>query len=431
MAPLLRANVGQKEASLTSAVEQLLRDVASLLGVRVLLHREAAEQSLGIRPDLAVDVDGARAGVVELKAPGKRVPGMGSWGTPRDRKQWESFKLLPNVLYTDGNNWAIFHYGDQAAPVAILDGDLEHAGSRLRPQDSRFAALLQDFLLWQPSPPRDLRNLIKTSAGFCHLLRDEVAEALLREQRGEAPDLFTDHLTDWQEWLFPDLRDAEFADAYAQTITFGLLLARREGVDFDGLEIPDIGEKLASRNLLVGRALSILTARPNRGKSMEDRSIILQTMRRVIGAADWTQLPTDRTYHWLYEEFLKTYDPAIRRKMGVYYTPPEVARFMVNFIDEVLQAELDVTRGVADPSVVVLDPAMGTGTFLQGVIEKVAEVTSKEHGDVPGSLRALLTRLIGFERQIGPFAVAELKLDQTLASFEAEVSDDELFRLYI
>lgn len=117
--------------------------------------------------------------------------------------------------------------------------------------------------------------------------------------------------------------------------------------------------------------------------------------------------------------------------MGVYYTPPEVARFMVNFIDEVLQAELDVTRGVADPSVVVLDPAMGTGTFLQGVIEKVAEVTSKEHGDVPGSLRALLTRLIGFERQIGPFAVAELKLDQTLASFEAEVSDDELFRLYI
>lgn len=230
---------------------------------------------------------------------------------------------------------------------------------------------------------------------------------------------------------FPDLRDAEFADAYAQTITFGLLLARREGIGFDGLEIPDIGEKLASRNLLVGRALSILTARPNRGKSMEDRSIILQTMRRVIGAADWTQLPTDRTYHWLYEEFLSTYDPAIRRKMGVYYTPPEVARFMVNFIDEILQEKLGVTRGVADPSVVVLDPAMGTGTFLQGVIERVAEVTSKEHGDVPGSLRALLTRLIGFERQIGPFAVAQLKLDQTLASYEAEVSDDELFRLYI
>ena len=80
-----------------------------------------------------------------------------------------------------------------------------------------------------------LKTLIKYSAGgLCHLLRDEVAEALRRERGGEVSQLFTDHLTDWQEWLFPDLDDAEFADAYAQTITFGLLLARREGVIFEG-----------------------------------------------------------------------------------------------------------------------------------------------------------------------------------------------------
>ena len=62
---------------------------------------------------------------------------------------------------------------------------------------------------------------------------------------------------------------------------------------FEGLEIPDIGEKLAKRSLLVGRALSILTARPDRGMSMEERSIVLQTMRRVIGAADWTRWPAE------------------------------------------------------------------------------------------------------------------------------------------
>jgi hypothetical protein len=430
VAPLLRARVGQSEANLTSAVETLLRDIAGMLGLPLLLHREASHQSLGIRPDLAVDVAGARAGVVELKAPDMGVPGAPRWGKSRDRRQWERFKALPNVLYTDGSSWAVYHYGERAGSVATLEGDLARAGSRLRPKDGTFGALLQGFLCWEPSPPRDLRDLIKISAGLCQLLRDEVAEALRRERRGDAIPLFTDHLTDWQEWLFPDLDDAEFADAYAQTITFGLLLARRDGVIFEGLEIPDIGEKVAKRNLLVGRALSILTARPDRGQSMEERSIVLQTMRRVIGAADWTGWPAEGTYHWLYEYFLETYDPVIRRRMGVYYTPPEVTDFMARFIDEVLRTKLGVAGGLADDSVVVLDPAMGTGTFLQSVIDRVAETVSSEHGDVPASLRALLGRLIGFERQIGPYAVAELKLDQALDAHHAEASDED-FRLYV
>jgi hypothetical protein len=272
--------------------------------------------------------------------------------------------------------------------------------------------------------------LIKISAGLCHLLRDEVAEALRRERRGIARSLFTDHLTDWQEWLFPDLTDDEFADAYAQTIAFGLLLARRDGVIFDGLEIPDIGEKLAKRSLLVGRALSILTARPDRGTSMEERSIVLQTMRRVIGAADWTRWRVEDSYHWLYEYFLETYDPIIRRRMGVYYTPQEVTDFMVRFVDEILDEHLEVSRGLADDSVVLLDPAMGTGTFLQSIIDQVARAVSLEQGDVPASLRALLSRMIGFERQIGPYAVAELKLDQALDAHQAEASDED-FRLYV
>jgi hypothetical protein len=167
--------------------------------------------------------------------------------------------------------------------------------------------------------------LIKVSAGLCHLLREEVAETLKQERAGNAKPLFSEHLSDWQEWLFPDLTDREFVDAYAQTITFGLLLARREGVGFEGLEIPDIGEKLAKRHLLVGRALSILTARPDRGLSIEQRSIVLQTMRRVISVADWTLWPAAGTYHWLYEEFLEGYDPEIRRQTGAYYTPTAIA----------------------------------------------------------------------------------------------------------
>lgn len=426
----LQAGVGQREASLTSPVEKLLTELAAALGLPLAIYREAAEPDLNIRPDLAVYVAGAPVGAVELKAPDKGVPGVPRWGGKKNREQWEGLKALPNVLYSDGNTWAVYHFGERAGNIVTLEGSLDTAGSRLRPKDESFAALLQAFLYWKPSPPRDLKTLIRHSAGLCHLLRDEIAAALRLERGGAMGELFTDHLTDWQEWLFPDLDDAEFADAYAQTVTFGLLLARREGVIFEGLEIPDIGEKLASRNLLVGRALFILTARPDRGKSIEQRSIILQTMRHVIGAADWTKWPAKGTYHWLYEVFLDTYDPVRRRQMGVYYTPSEVTDFMVRFVDEVLREKLHIDAGLADESVMVLDPAMGTGTFLQSVIDRVAGIVENDGGDVPATLRALLNRLVGFERQIGPYAVAELKLEQALEAHQANATDDD-FRLYV
>lgn len=94
VSPLLRPGVGQDEANLTAPVEVLLREVAQGLGLRVLIHREASDRALSIRPDLAVDVEGARAGVIELKAPGFGVPGSKKWGKTRDRIQWEKLKAL-------------------------------------------------------------------------------------------------------------------------------------------------------------------------------------------------------------------------------------------------------------------------------------------------------------------------------------------------
>jgi hypothetical protein len=103
---------------------------------------------------------------------------------------------------------------------------------------------------------------------------------------------------------------------------------------------------------------------------------------------------------------------------------------MTSFVHEVLRSRLEIARGLADNDVVILDPAMGTGTFLQSVIDRVARIVKDEFGDVPAALRDLLSRMIGFERQIGPYAVAELKLDQALDAHQAEAKDED-FRLYV
>ena len=40
------------------------------------------------------------------------------------------------------------------------------------------------------------------------------------------------------------------------------------------------------------------------------------------------------------------YDPAIRRQMGVYYTPPEVTDFMARFVHEVLREKFHIDAGL-------------------------------------------------------------------------------------
>ncbi|MFB9238382.1 type ISP restriction/modification enzyme [Plantactinospora siamensis] len=407
---------------------ELLRAVGREIGCPVRAHGEVRLPELAIRPDYLIDVDGGPVGYVELKAPGRGVPGPDWRPTARERKQWSQLQLLPNVLFTDGQSFAVYRWGELHGAVARLDGDLRQAGERLRPLDTGLASVLHAFLSWRPRSHRRLEYLVRDAARLCRLLRDEVLGTLRQERLGAKVRLFSDHLADWRTWLFPHLSEELFADAYAQTVTFGLLLARRSGIVFDGKELPTIGRELTKKHLLVGRALAILTE-DHGGPSIEQRSVALQTLRRIVAVSDWTDWRTDTADH-LYERFLELYDPAVRRGSGSYFTPQAVADFIVRFVDGLLREKLQRRLGLAERDVVVVDPAMGTGTFLLSVIARVANAVTADGGDQQAELRSLLGRLVGFERQIAPFAVAELRLHQDLAARGLEVADEKV-RFYV
>jgi len=55
---------------------------------------------------------------------------------------------------------------------------------------------------------------------------------------------FTSLAADWRELLFPDADEDQFADGYAQTVTFARLLARVERIDFTGQPISQIARQL-------------------------------------------------------------------------------------------------------------------------------------------------------------------------------------------
>jgi GNAT superfamily N-acetyltransferase len=211
---------------------------------------------------------------------------------------------------------------------------------------------------------------------------------------------------------FPAATDEVFADGYAQTVTFALLLARSDDIELDGATLHTVRDERGDHHSLMGRALQLLT-----DNVAKDFKVTLDLLVRVIGAVDWPSVRKGKrdTYLHLYEHFLEEYDPDLRQQSGSYYTPIEVVEQMVRLTDEVLTTRLGM-QGFGDERVFTVDPAMGTGTFLQAVIDRAADQIADLHG--PGMVRGLVTdlakRLVGFELQTGPYAVAELRTTDIL-----------------
>jgi hypothetical protein len=135
----------------------------------------------------------------------------------------------------------------------------------------------------------------------------------------------------------------------------------------------------------------------------------------------------------MYEDFLAVYDAQLRQQTGSYYTPNDLVSFMVRSTDDLLRSKLDLPQGFASPEVVVVDPAMGTGTFLLHILQQVADTVAADEGDeaVGPWLRDMAKRrLIGFEKQMGPYAVAELRLYEALRRRKSDAPAKGL-RLYV
>jgi hypothetical protein len=399
---------GEPEDQLRAPLEALIRGMARLCGFpegAVAAIGETSLADLKTRPDYGVTLRNALVGFIEVKAPGKGADPR-RWRAGHDKAQWEKLQSLPNLIYTDGNSFSLWRSGEVQGEVVQLKGDVETAGADLQAPPA-LQLLFEDFFRWQPIPPRSAKQLAETSARLCRLLRDEVAEQLTLG----SPAL-TALRTDWRKMLFPEATNAQFADGYAQAVTFGLLMARAKDIDLsDGLD--RVSRELGKSNSLIATALRLLT---DDAENQETLKTSLGTLVRVLDAVHWPTISRDDPDAWLYfyEDFLAVYDNALRKQTGSYYTPPEVVASMVRLVDEALRspARFNLSSGFASSEVTVVDPAVGTGTFPLGILRQIAETVAMDEGEgaVPAAIDAAIQRLIAFEVQIGPFAVAQLRI---------------------
>jgi len=354
------AATGQPEDQLRTPLVNLFDDFAGLTGKlgHVTLVGETTLAGAQTRPDFAVTVGAGKAkaliGFIEVKAPGKGADPR-KFKDPHDKGQWAKLKALPNLLYTDGQSFSLWRDGETAG-IVRLAGDIESSGTKLT-APSELLPLIEDFLSWQPIPPRNAHQLAMTSARLCRFLRDEVLEQM--EPQDSA---LRDLAKDWRGLLFPEASDEQFADGYAQAVTFGLLMAKSQKVDLDeGLN--EVASDLAKSSTLIGRAFDLLT------KQEDLLGPSLKTLVRVLNVVDWGVIAKGNPEAWIdfYELFLSIYDNKLRKLTGSYYTPPEVVRPMVRLCDEALRTRFDKPAGLADADVRIADPAVGSGTFLLGL----------------------------------------------------------------
>jgi hypothetical protein len=414
---------GEPEDQIRSPFENFMTEAARSLGVSIVCTGETALPGQLGRPDYAVHVNGLLAGYVELKAPGVGANVLHFKG--HNREQWKRFSAIPNILYTDGNEWSLYRGGVLVGSLVGLSGDVAVDGTNAVTVDDAAAIerVLRDFLSWEPIIPTgrrgriDLKGFAEMLAPLCRMLREDVSDAL---KRPDSP--LVQLANDWRHSLFGDAPNAQFADGYAQTVTFGLLLGRAEGAA-DPFGSYNAYLALDSHHSLLARTLMFLTdhqVKPELGAS-------ISLLERVIAAVPPTSLSTpDNPWLYFYEDFLEAYDPKLRKDAGAYYTPIQVVRAQVRLIDDLLVNRLNKPLGFADPDVITLDPAVGTGTYLLGVIEHALKRVEDEQGPgaIDGQATALADNLYGFELMVGSYAVAELRISGALRDRGAVLPKD-------
>ena len=148
---------------------------------------------------------------------------------------------------------------------------------------------------------------------------------------------------------------------------------------------------------------------------------------RVDRAAFFARFNEGEAVPYFYEPFLESFDPELRKQLGVWYTPAEVVRYMVARVDRAVKDDLGIADGLAAENVYVLDPCCGTGAYLAEVLRRIAaNLASRGLGALAGARvkQAAVGRVFGFEIMPAPFVVAHLQVGLTLQDLDAPLADD-------
>jgi predicted helicase len=242
----------------------------------------------------------------------------------------------------------------------------------------------------------------------------------------------------FKEVLLPHLTPEEFADMYAQTISYGLFAARCAPSSAREFTRQEAAGLVPRTNPFLRQLFQRIAA-----FDLDPRvAWIADDAARLLGKAPVEEILAnflrrtgrqDPVVHF-YETFLAAYDPALRELRGVYYTPEPVVSYITRSIDQLLKTRFDKPTGLADENTLILDPAAGTASFLFAVTNLVHESVRTAIGEGAWNdyvEKKLLPRLFGFELLVAPYAIAHLKVGLLLQEYGYKFQTDQRLGIYL
>ncbi|MBD1542249.1 N-6 DNA methylase [Arthrobacter sp. IA7] len=407
----------------------------SLENIRAVNDPKRSENG---NPDF-IFLSASNAGIVRGYAEAKDVTV--SLSSVSDSEQMRRYAGYKSLILTNYIDFIFYRAGEAYKTVSLgtLSGSqlVENAGAR--------DELLRELKAFVQLPPAAIRSGSRLSAimGSNALRIRESVSYFLSENDDPTGELQRMHKV-VKNLLVHDLSIKDFADMYAQTLVYGLFIARY------GDESPENFSRAEARELIPATnpfLRSFFDHIAGTGFDVRLRYII-DDLCDVFRASDVRYVvnrhlgvrrengkdPKDPIIHF-YEDFLASYDPDKRRALGVYYTPRPVVKFIVRRVNDVLIQHFGITDGLADttqtkaavalqgktktvslPRVQILDPATGTATFLDQIVRFVRERFEGQEGAWSTYAKSkLLPRLHGFELMMASYTVGHLKLGMTLA----------------
>jgi predicted helicase len=242
----------------------------------------------------------------------------------------------------------------------------------------------------------------------------------------------------FKEVLLPHLTPEEFADMYAQTISYGLFAARcapSSAREFTRQEAADLVPRTNPFLRRLFQRIAAFDLDPRVAWIADDAARLLgkAPVEEILGNFLRRTGRQDPVVHF-YETFLAAYDPALRELRGVYYTPEPVVSYITRSIDNLLKTRFDKPTGLADDNTLILDPAAGTASFLFAVTNLVHEAVRTGIGEGTWNdyvEKKLLPRLFGFELLVAPYAIAHLKLGLLLQEYGYKFQSDQRLSIYL
>lgn len=384
-------------------------------------------------PDFRVwDGKHSQVGYVEAKPPRANLDEI---ETSEQLKRYIS--TFPNLILTNFYEFRLYRNGQRVAHVLLARPYIPTKLKIIPPAEhtDEFLALLEKFFQFSLPTKFTAESLAKELATRTRFLRDQVIKEELRETSNARAKKIHGFYEAFQKHLIFNLKPDEFADLYAQTITYGLFAARtRANGAFNRILAYDLIPKTIG---ILRDIFHFVSFDPP-----EQLQATVDDIAEVLAVADVRNIlhqyfkegkGSDPIFHF-YETFLAEYNPQERERRGVYYTPEPVVSYIVRSLHIILKERFKRQDGFATQSVTVLDPAAGTLTFLAEVAKLAVEEFVNKYGE--GSKGKfiedhILKHFFAFELMMAPYAAGHLKMGYLLEELGHKLSGDERFQFYL